>query len=116
MGAYPFLLSFLLIQTFSIIPVTKETFAAGDVTLSADGTRLVYTLPGPPGSGQAELWIRDTGTLRGEKMAPPALFERFMVLAPDGKSIYFLARDSAKPWMNHLYQWPLSGGEPKRVA
>ena len=81
-------LCFLLLQTLTVTPVTKENFVVGDLALSADGTRLAYTLPGPPQSGKMELWIRDTANLRGEKVAAPALFGRSIVLAPDGKSIY----------------------------
>jgi WD40 repeat protein len=88
----------------------------GDVALSADGTRLAYTLPSSERYGKMDLWIRDTGDLRGEKLVPPTPFGGSMVFAPDGKSLYYLASDPAKPWITHLYQWPLSGGQPQKVA
>jgi Tol biopolymer transport system component len=115
MGASSFL-CFLLIQSLAVTPVTTENFVVGDLALSTDGTRLAYTLAGPPQSGKMDLWIRDTGTLRGEKLAPPARFGESMVFAPDGKSLYFLVREPAKPWTSDLYQWPLSGGEPRKVV
>jgi Tol biopolymer transport system component len=116
MGAYPFLLCFLLIQTLNVTPVTQENDIVGDLALSADGRRLAYWIPGPKGSGTMDLWIRDVATLRGEKVHPPESFGHSMVFAPDGNSLYFTAHDPAQPWVNHLYQWPLAGGEAKRIA
>jgi hypothetical protein len=116
MGALPFLLCFLLIRSVTVTPVTKENLWVGDLALSGDGTRLAYTLQGPKESGKVDLWIRDTVSLHGEKISPPALFSSGMIFAPDGKSLYFIAPDKAKAWENNLYQWPLSGGEPKKIA
>ncbi len=116
MGAFPFLLCFLLVQSLNVTPVTKENLFVGDLAMSADGARLAYTLSGPRGSGKVDLWIRDVATLRGEKIVPPERFGAAMVFAPDGKSLYFIAPDQARAWENNLYQWPLSGGEPKKVA
>jgi dipeptidyl aminopeptidase/acylaminoacyl peptidase len=105
-----------LVQSANIIPVTKENLYVGDFALSADGTRLAYTVSGQPRSGREDLWIRDVATLRGEKLATPDSFGNQLAFAPDGKSLYYIAPDKTKAWENNLHQWPLSGGEDKIVA
>jgi hypothetical protein len=116
MGAYPFLLCFLLIQALNVTPVTKDNLLVGDLALSADGSRLAYWIPGPQGSRKMDLWIRDVATLHGEKISPPESFGHSMVFAPDGKSLYFTAHDPKQAWVNRLYRWPLAGGEAKKIA
>jgi len=103
-------------QSISVTPVTKENYWIGDVTLSADGRRIAYVAKANGDASLNGFWIRDTASLRGEKMPVPALFGRGMVFAPDGNSLYFIAPDQARPWVNHLYQWLLTGGEPRRIA
>lgn len=103
----------MLLQAAPVTLVTHDNLWVGDVTLSHDGSRLAYILNE---NKKSVLWIRNTSNLQGEKVALPSKFGLGIVFAPDGKSMYYSAPDTVQTWVNHLYQWPLNGGESKKIA
>src|SRR6185312_15771119 len=91
----------------------RHTRSLGDPQLSPDAHAVLFTVTDPTVSGaSSHLWLADisANTSRQLTFAPAGSksSERSGTWAPDGRSVYFLARRGKH---TQLYRLPMNGGE-----
>lgn len=82
--------------------------------ISPDGNYLVHALR--EGEGQA-LYVKQIATGTLTRIAEVAPLEYYNIhVSPDGNYAYYVATQNAEPNVADLYQLPLLGGTPRRIA
>jgi Tol biopolymer transport system component len=82
--------------------------------ISPDGNYLVHAVH--EDSGEA-LYVKQIATNTVTRISEPVPAYHFnMSVSPDGNYAYYVAAARAEPNVGHIYQLPLLGGEPRRVA
>jgi eukaryotic-like serine/threonine-protein kinase len=88
----------------------KVTTAA----ISPDGNYLVHAVR--EGGGEA-LYVKQVATNTLTRIAgPEPVFHFNLSVSPDGNYAYYVAATRVEPNVGHVYQLPLLGGEPRRIA
>src|SRR3954470_4147471 len=94
---------------------TLERRGIGELELSADGSRLAFTVTEPVkgAARQRNVWLLDLGSERLRQLTFSAKSDSSPRWAPDGRSIAFLSdRDGPA----QLYLLPRAGGEAQRIT
>jgi dipeptidyl aminopeptidase/acylaminoacyl peptidase len=94
---------------------TLERRSIGELDLSPDGARVVFTLTEPVkgAARQRHIWLLDVASEQLRQLTFSAKSDSSPRWAPDGRAIAFLSdRDGAA----QLYLLPMSGGESRRVT
>jgi Tol biopolymer transport system component len=82
--------------------------------ISPDGKYLVHAVR--EGDSQA-LYVKQIATGTVTKIADAAPLSYFNLrISPDGNYAYYVAATNAEPNAGHIYQLPLLGGTPRRIA
>ena len=82
--------------------------------ISPDGKYLVHAVTE---GDQQSLWVKQIATGTLTQVAPPAPLWYFdMDVSPDGNYVYYISATREEPNVGDLYQMPLLGGTPRRVA
>ncbi|HEY0155810.1 MAG TPA: protein kinase [Thermoanaerobaculia bacterium] len=88
----------------------KVTTAA----ISPDGKYLVHAVQEEGGEA---LYVKQIATNTITRIAGPVpAFHFNLSVSPDGNYAYYVAATRAEPNVGHVYQLPLLGGEPRRIA
>ena len=102
-------------QTSPITPEqTLNRRAIGDLELSPDGARLVFTVTDPvSGTTRAPaLWLLDIASGQLRQLTFSGKSDGSPRWAPDGRSIAFISDRDGTP---HLYLLPMRGGEAEKL-
>jgi dipeptidyl aminopeptidase/acylaminoacyl peptidase len=103
-------------QTAVLTPAqTLERRGIGELELSPDGTRVVFTVTEPVkgAARQRNVWLLDVASEQVRQLTFSAKSDSSPRWAPDGRSIAFLSdRDGAA----QLYLLPMGGGESQRLT
>src|SRR5882724_8593072 len=94
---------------------TLERRGIGDLDLSPDGTRVVFTVTEPVkgAARQRNIWLLDVASGQSRQLTFSAKSDSSPRWAPDGRTIAFISdRDGAA----QLYLLPMGGGESRRVT
>jgi dipeptidyl aminopeptidase/acylaminoacyl peptidase len=94
---------------------TLERRGIGELDLSPDGTRVVFTVAEPVKgvARQRNIWLLDVASEQLRQLTFSAKSDSSPKWAPDGRTIAFLSdRDGAA----QLYLLPMSGGESRRIT
>jgi dipeptidyl aminopeptidase/acylaminoacyl peptidase len=88
----------------------------GDVQVSADGTRVAYTVTSndlPRGKRSTQVWLMDLGNGQSKQLTSGEASSTSPIFSPDGKSLAFV---SARDGDDNLYLLPLDGGEARALT
>jgi len=94
---------------------TLERRGIGELDLSPDGTRAVFTVTEPvkDAARQRNIWLLDLASEQVRQLTFSAKSDSSPLWAPDGRAIAFLSdRDGPA----QLYLLPMSGGESQRLT
>ncbi|HEX3646374.1 MAG TPA: DPP IV N-terminal domain-containing protein, partial [Vicinamibacterales bacterium] len=94
---------------------TLERRGIGELELSPDGTRVVFTVTEPVkgAARQRNIWLLDLASQQVRQLTFSAKSDSSPRWAPDGRDIAFLSdRDGAA----QLYLLPMRGGESQRLT
>jgi dipeptidyl aminopeptidase/acylaminoacyl peptidase len=94
---------------------TLERRGVGELELSPDGTRVLFTVTEPVkgAARQRNIWLLDLASEQLRQLTFSAKSDSSPRWAPDGRSLAFLSdRDGAA----QLYLLPMSGGESRRLT
>ncbi len=84
-------------------------------TISPDGKYVVNAVD--EGQGQQSLWMRHVATgSNAQIMAPMEGGYSGLTFSPDGNFLYFVRGDPQHPGVGFLYQIPVLGGTPRKLA
>ena len=82
--------------------------------ISPDGKYLVHAVREDGGEA---LYVKQIATNTITRIAAPApVFHFNLTVSPDGNYAYYVAATRQEPNVGHVYQLPLLGGEPRRIA
>ena len=84
-------------------------------TISADGKYVVNAMD--DGHGQQSLWMRHIVTGSNAQILPPSEVRYTgLTFTPSGDFLYFVRIEPEKPGVGFLYEIPVLGGEPRKMA
>ena len=101
-------------QTMNMEKLTSSGHAIL-ATISPDGKYVVNVVD--EGKGQQSLWMRHVATgSNAQIMAPMEGGYMGLTFSPDGDFLYFVRGDTQHPGVGFLYQIPVLGGTPHKLA
>src|SRR5258708_38970260 len=94
---------------------TLERRGIGELDLSPDGTRVVFTVTEPvkAAARQRNIWMLDVASGQVRQLTFSARSDASPRWAPDGRSVAFL---SDRDGVAQLYLLPMSGGEAEKLT
>jgi serine/threonine protein kinase/Tol biopolymer transport system component len=86
----------------------------GAATISPDGKFVVHSIR--EGGGEA-LWLKQLSTGTATRIsAPGADIVQKIIVSPDGAYVYYAATQGTNANVGNIFQMPILGGEPRKIA